>query len=509
MAENEGKFELKSCFVKVTFNGKSKWDPPTEKNSQGLFSLGEAPSGVLNFDFCLNPAQLKETEKAIKKLTEAGNLEEAEKLIQNQSKPSEVYTLKSIQKLLPTEQTAISFFEMLLDRYQEGDDQNIMHMITNMTMEHSLWFSQAHESLYVCKFIEQAARVGPYLMSSIFDSHLRFAIIAQASQHGEELMNTLLSSIKARMGPSTMYWSCFNPNGHYRLDLGNPVERAVAKNLIVINKRNNAAIVAKERFDRSQTGNQSCFRNEKINNIKFSMHVPSWRLPETGVFEFDFQCFDQNPTADQESDKDDIVLLLEWFEATNEQLTNACKALGKHSKEALAQIGTILGECFRGVAEFFVFNCETLGLFVDLVDDPNWKFLVFTAGVGRMHDYQNFDFIKHRAKYPQVMKDVYSCFGLLNLFNPLRPNGSYMFNMTVYEERLVCKMICELSKGEGWGNWQDVKIDGKATDKLSNDFLLNLPTTGTFEGVYVCPVEKEKEELRVKLGQKYLDWVVE
>lgn len=251
VAENEGKFEIKQCFVKVTFNGKSKWDPPTEKNSQGLFSLGEAPTGVLNFDFCLNPAQLKETEKAIKKLTEAGNLEEAEKLIQNQNKPPEVYTLKSIQKILPNEQSAISFFEMLIDRYSEGDDQNIMHMITNMTKEHSLWFSQAHESLYVCKFIEQAARVGPFLMSSIYDSHLRFAIIAQSSQHGDELMNTLLSSIKTRMGVSTMYWSSFNPNGRYRLDLGDPVQRAVAKNLIVINKRNNAAIVAKERFDRS------------------------------------------------------------------------------------------------------------------------------------------------------------------------------------------------------------------------------------------------------------------
>lgn len=77
VAENEGKFELKQCFVKVTFNGKSKWDPPVEKNSQGLFNLGEAPTGVLAFDFCLNPALLKETEKAIKKLTEAGDLKAA------------------------------------------------------------------------------------------------------------------------------------------------------------------------------------------------------------------------------------------------------------------------------------------------------------------------------------------------------------------------------------------------------------------------------------------------
>lgn len=120
-----------------------------------------------------------------------------------------------------------------------------------MTKEHALWFSQAHETLYVCKQQEIAAIVAPYLMNSVFDNHLRFALCAQASQHGEDVMNLLLTSIKAKMGASAMYWSCFNPNGRYRLDLSDPVQRDVAKNLVAINKRYNAKIVAKERFDRS------------------------------------------------------------------------------------------------------------------------------------------------------------------------------------------------------------------------------------------------------------------
>lgn len=131
----------------------------------------------------------------------------------------------------------------------------------------------------------------------------------------------------------------------------------------------------------------------------------------------------------------------------------AAKSFGKQQKEAASQIGTILGECFRGIAEYYVFDSETLGLFVELIDDPNWKFQVFSAGVGRMHDTMNFDFIKHLAKFPQTIKDIYSSFGLLNLFNPFRPNGSYLFNMEIYEERLVCKILCELAKSEGWGNW--------------------------------------------------------
>lgn len=134
---------------------------------------------------------------------------------------------------------------------------------------------------------------------------------------GEEEMYTFLTTIKNRLGFNGMYWSSFNPNGRYVLDLSHPVQRDIARSLIAINKRVNAKIVGKERFDRSQNGNQSCFRNERINNLKFVMHVPSWRLPETGIFEFDFQCFDQHPSADEVTSRDDILLLLEWFEFTN------------------------------------------------------------------------------------------------------------------------------------------------------------------------------------------------
>lgn len=59
------------------------------------------------------------------------------------------------------------------------------------------------------------------------------------------------------------------------------------------------------------------------------MHVPTWRLPQSGIFEFDFYCFDQQPTPDQVSDKDDIVLLLEWFENAYETLSIASKNFGK------------------------------------------------------------------------------------------------------------------------------------------------------------------------------------
>ena len=55
---------------------------------------------------------------------------------------------------------------------------------------------------------------------------------------------------------------------------------------------------------------------------------------------------------------------------------------------------------------------------------------------------------------------------------------------------------------------KDIKINGKATESINAEFASNIPEKGTFEGTYVCPPEKVKEELRKKIGTKYLAWVL-
>jgi hypothetical protein len=69
-------------------------------------------------------------------------------------------------------------------------------------------------------------------------------------------------------------------------------------------------------------------------------------------------------------------------------------------------------------------------------------------------------------------------------------------------------MLLELSKGEGWKNMKDIKVNGKAMEEINGEFAANLPEKGTFEGTYVCPPEKVKDELRKKLGTKYLNWAL-
>jgi hypothetical protein len=168
-------------------------------------------------------------------------------------------------------------------------------------------------------------------------------------------MLQLVSQLKREMGACTFFFSCFNPTGRYRLNLGVPYQRDVAKLLMVMNKKVYAAIKAKEITDRSQKGNLSCFRNERVNGYRFTL-TPTWKLPSTGTFEFDFVQMAERPLEAQQSTPDEIQCLYEWFEATYEQLKASIPA--KHQAACLAQIGEALSECFRGVAEYFVMSSD-------------------------------------------------------------------------------------------------------------------------------------------------------
>jgi len=131
---------------------------------------------------------------------------------------------------------------------------------------------------------------------------------------------------------------------------------------------------------------------------------------------------------------------------------------------------------------------------------------LYLKGITRIHDYRNFDFVKRKIEFPDAVRGVYMRFGILNLFNPHRPNGSYRLDLSIYEERNVCKMLLELAKQEGLAHITRVSMDGKEVAAVNKEFIDKLPEKGFFEGTYVCPPENQKPEVREKLGCKYLDW---
>jgi len=152
------------------------------------------------------------------------------------------------------------------------------------------------------------------------------------------------------------------------------------------------------------------------------------------------------------------------------------------------------------------FRSDQLGQIVDLFDECEWKTEVYIGGITRTVDYKNYDFIKHRVKFPDAIRDIYRRFGILNLFNPFRPNGSYRLDLGLYEERTVCKILLELAKAEGYAQMTNVQLNGKGVEHVNKDFIDKLPESGVFEGTYICQQENVKAEIRAALGRKYLDW---
>ena len=60
--------------------------------------------------------------------------------------------------------------------------------------------------------------------------------------------------------------------------------------------------------------------------------------------------------------------------------------------------------------------------------------------------------------------------------------------MSIYEEKIVCKILMELARVEGYQQMTNVHLDGKDVDTINKEFSDKLleKNKGIFEGTYIC-----------------------
>ena len=101
--------------------------------------------------------------------------------------------------------------------------------------------------------------------------------------------------------------------GHYKLNLAVTEQREVANIILLLNKQFHLKVKSGEFKDRSQKGNASCLRNEKVGGGEI-FWTPDYVLPHMGNFEADFTYLVPNrPSKANASSDDEVVKLLAWF----------------------------------------------------------------------------------------------------------------------------------------------------------------------------------------------------
>ncbi len=135
---------------------------------------------------------------------------------------------------------------------------------------------------------------------------------------------------------------------------------------------------------------------------------------------------------------------------------------------------------FRILSEYIWITTEQLRKILELHEDAAFKREIYIAGVGRVTDYENYDFVKTALKPSEAaaMKDIYQRVGLLNLFNPFHPEGTYEFSLQVYEERIMLNILCELAKKEGTKFVTNVLQDKQPVEGV-DEFVKAPPKEGT------------------------------
>ena len=119
-------------------------------------------------------------------------------------------------------------------------------MIKNLSKEHTIWASQGFEILYAFRNLENFCKIAPYLVNRVADRHLKYQFVGHFAKNWKQV----LTKVYSRMGMA-YFFSYWNPNGHYILNLSNKIEREIAITLIVQNKQVIKRISAGERADRS------------------------------------------------------------------------------------------------------------------------------------------------------------------------------------------------------------------------------------------------------------------
>eukprot|EP00931_Biecheleriopsis_adriatica_P050974 TRINITY_DN29532_c0_g2_i1.p1 TRINITY_DN29532_c0_g2~~TRINITY_DN29532_c0_g2_i1.p1 ORF type:complete len:1374 (+),score=262.33 TRINITY_DN29532_c0_g2_i1:124-4245(+) len=273
-----------------------------------------------------------------------------------------------------------------------------------------------------------------------------------------------------------------NPTGHYRLDLANSADYAVAERLVLLDKWEILIDKRLNRYDTSAVGNRSHARNALYQGRVLTNSVRSfsdWKVQEYDTLELDYSS-SQLPPPKQKT------VTMPFFE-------NLLKEVHEHVCPADIKIAVL-----RGVAHHLFLNSRHMRLLMGFFASAEQRTEVFVCFFNRLVEFHDSKLYKVRFDNSADIIAIQRRVGFARFFPFIQPEGSYLeMDLKEYDQRLCLSMIVRLATTESLHNLRNPVYhlaDGRV-DELQMGVPrrwsepATCPTSGRFTCSYFCAPE--------------------
>mmetsp|Transcript_26615 Transcript_26615/g.88276 ORF Transcript_26615/g.88276 Transcript_26615/m.88276 type:complete len:1465 (-) Transcript_26615:97-4491(-) len=287
-----------------------------------------------------------------------------------------------------------------------------------------------------------------------------------------------------------------NPTGHYKLDLANSTDGAVAERLMLLDRWEGALDDKHNRADISHRGNRSHIRNEvwggrSLHSICRS--VAEWKMPEHGEFEFDYMS-NQKPLR-----KAEVLTTKLWDRVLILTYEAACSP-----EDKIAALRSISHNFFLTASHMRAL----IGYFKEEIQRAN-VFIIFYLRIVDMHNAKMF---RVRFESSEEVTRLQNRLGYAAFFPFLQPeNSRFELDLSVYDQRLCSSMYVYLCTKEKFPQnlheYGYTRADG-TEDPLplgvprSWADMKGIPTAGVFRAIYRCAPEDRNFACRKEMAQR-------
>lgn len=310
------------------------------------------------------------------------------------------------------------------------------------------------------------------------------------------LLQTLRSLPAFVMTYQTM--ECFllfnvsNPTGHYKLELNNTSQFAVAQRLLLLDRWEVVMNKRRGRVDISSRGNESHFRNElHAGQPLRSQSVAEWTLPEADEFECDYVS-SKRPSVTAQALTDQL-----WERLMVNLHKSQCS-----DEERLKVI--------RAISHEIYITAKHMRQMMGFFKESQHRQEAFVMFYTRIIDVQNMKLCYVRFGKEEELMSLQHRLGQTFFFPFFQPeNAKFELDLSFNDHRIVAKMLVSLAAREKPSNLRDPvwqKIDGTLDEfamGIPRSWETQTPTSGIFKCRYVCSADDRNVAWRKGLAQKY------